>query len=173
MAKQAKRGKRPAAADAADDAAAEANDTVPVSPIPQPKPVPAPAEEPVPDPVGDPSQKQLQPEKRCAYECLSPSKDEPFPLRTHCICDEKLFANDVAQGSEVPWKSCSAQGCKAAFHGPCCATASVSHGLTGVHYDTQKMFSPAHHKDMNTAHRKEYIMLKHMHCSARRILNRS
>ena len=133
MTKQAKKGKTPAAPDAAADAEAKGGQKL--------------AEVP-----GGPS--------RCAYE--SPNNDKPFPLRMHCIWDEKLFANDVAQGSEVPWKSCSAKGCKAVFHRPCCATASVSHGLTGVHYDTQKMFCPAHHKDMNTAHGKEQIMLKHM-----------
>ena len=145
MAKQAKKGKTPAAPDAAADAEAKGGKKL------APRMKCSPENDDVP---GDPS--------RCAYECLSPSKDKPFPLRMHCIWDEKLFDNDVAQGSQVPWKSCSAKGCKAAFHGPCCATASVSHGLTGFHYDTQKMFCPAHHKEMITAHGKEQIMLKHM-----------
>ena len=98
---------------------------------------------------------------KCAYE-RPPASDDPFPLRTHCIWTEKPSVESIVQGYTPPWKVCSKQGCKAMFHAPCCATTSVSHGLTGVTYDSNKMFCPEHNKDMQQAHAKQNIMLKHM-----------
>ena len=141
----------------------------------------APAAAPVAVPVADTEeQKEQQPEPptdaelkaakekmdlmptHCAYETPSPTKDDPYPLRTHCVWDEKLTLQQVALGYELPWKVCSSKGCEITFHGPCCATASVSHGLTGVTYDTDEMFCPDHTAELVKAHKKEQIMLKHM-----------
>ena len=118
--------------------------------------------EPLTDAQRNAAKKQLDSmPTHCAYE--SPSRTEdPFPLRTHCICDEKPTIESVAQGRVPPWKVCSKQGCKITFHAPCCATTSVSYGLTGVAYDTYEMFCPEHNDEMQKAHKKEQFMLKHM-----------
>ena len=98
----------------------------------------------------------------CAYQSAPPTEDDPFPLRAHCIWDEQPTVQEVAQGYSPPWKTCSHNSCNITFHGPCCATASVSHGLTDVTYDTDEMLCPEHNEKMKKAHEKEQIMLKHL-----------
>ena len=110
---------------------------------------------------------------QCAYGASPPSnavddeqketQETAFPLRTYCVCkSESHTQEELDQGYKQEWRTCASPGCKAMFHPQCCATISWAHGLRSVTCDAEHMLCPKHHKELQTAHLKQRILLQHL-----------
>lgn len=114
------------------------------------------ASAPVPPPAksDEPGSEYVPLEVSCAYaKVKAGAQDDSLPLQTFCTCTHAV---------QPPWRPCKHEGCANKFHDLCCATTSFSYGLRDTLLDSETMFCPEHHKELQTQHLKQQIQIKFM-----------